>query len=192
MIGQFQNFAVETLVELLGERRFRACADEVRAADATREEGVSGQDEPGLRSPGLVGDQDRDAVGRMPRRVEDRETHVPQIVVLTIRDLDMREPDWRGLMEEHGGARHIRETTGPGKVIGLDMRLEDVRDPHGFLCGRLEVGLDLELWIHHSAGACAPSAEQVAGAAGLRGQKVAKDHGVLLSVSGVVIRPSVL
>src|SRR2546422_5132082 len=125
MIGQFQNFAVEAVVELLGERRFGACADEVRAADATREESVSGQDEPGLRSPGLVGDQDRDAVGCMPRRVEDREAHVSQIVVLTIRDLDMREPDRRGLMEEHGGSRHLRKKTGTGKGIGLDMRLEE-------------------------------------------------------------------
>ena len=95
-------------------------------------------------------------------------------------------------MEEDGGSRHIRETTGPGKVIGLDMRLEDVGDPHGLLRGRLEVGLDLELWIHHSAGACAPSAEQVAGAARRRGQKMAKNHRSLLSVSGLVIRPSLL
>jgi hypothetical protein len=62
-------------------------------------------------------------------------------------------------------------------VIGLNVRLEDVRDLHGLLRGRFEVGLDLELWIHHSAAGCPPSAEEVAGAAGLRGQEMPKNHG---------------
>src|SRR6266540_4927531 len=84
-------------------------------------------------------------------------------------------------MEDHRSSRGCRETTGAREVIGLDMRLEDVGDPHGLLCGRLEVGLDLELWIHHSAGSCAPSAKEVAGAAGLRGQKMTKNHRTLLS-----------
>jgi hypothetical protein len=77
-------------------------------------------------------------------------------------------------------------------VIGLDVGLVDVRDPHGLLSGGFEVGLDLKLWIHHSAAGCARSAEQVAGAAGLRRQEVAKNHKVLLSGSGLVIRPAVL
>jgi len=77
-------------------------------------------------------------------------------------------------------------------VIGLDMRLEDMGDSHGLLGGRLEVGLDLELWIHHSAAGCTASAEQVAGAAGLRRQKMAKNHRGLLSDSGLVIHEAVL
>jgi hypothetical protein len=64
------------------------------------------------------------------------------------------------------------------------MGLEDVRDPHGFLSGGGEIGLDFKLWIHHSAAGFARSAEQVAGAAGLRRQEVAKDHRRLLSSSG--------
>src|SRR5205809_3583308 len=65
------------------------------------------------------------------------------------------------------------------------MRLEDMGDPHRLLGRRLEVGLDLELWIHHSAAGCTPSAEQVTGAAGLRRQKMAKNHRGLLSVLGL-------
>ena len=65
-------------------------------------------------------------------------------------------------------------------MIGLDMGLVDVRDPHRLLSGRFEVRLDLKLWIHHSAARCARSAKQVAGAAGLRRQEVTKNHGVLL------------
>jgi hypothetical protein len=67
-------------------------------------------------------------------------------------------------------------------VIGLDVGLDDVGDPHGLLGRRFEVGLDVELWIHHSARSGAPSAEEIAGAAGLRGEELAKDHGVLLSI----------
>jgi hypothetical protein len=62
-------------------------------------------------------------------------------------------------------------------VVGLDVALEDVGDPHPLLAGRLQIGLDLMLWIHHSAGRCARSAEDVAGAAGLGGEKLSEDHG---------------
>src|SRR5438552_2409670 len=65
------------------------------------------------------------------------------------------------------------------------MRLEDVGDSHGLLGGRLEVGLDLALWIHHSAAGCTPSAEQVAGAAGLRRQKMGKIIGASFPVLGL-------
>ena len=77
-------------------------------------------------------------------------------------------------------------------MIGLDMGLEDVRDPHRLLSGGFEIGLDVELWIHHSAASCARSAEQVAGAAGLWRQEVAKNHRGLLSGSGLVIRQALL
>jgi hypothetical protein len=56
------------------------------------------------------------------------------------------------------------------------VRLEDVGDFHGLLSRRLEVGLDLKLWIHHSAAGVAHSAEHVAGAPGLRRQEVTKNH----------------
>ena len=77
-------------------------------------------------------------------------------------------------------------------MISLDVGLEDVRDPHGLLSGGFEIGLDVELWIHHSAASCARSPEQIAGAAGLWRQEVAKNHKGLLSVLALVIRPAVL
>ena len=61
-------------------------------------------------------------------------------------------------------------------MVGLDVGLDDVRDTHGLLSGGFEIGLDLQLWIHHSAGGCPPSAEQVARTARLRRQEVSKDH----------------
>jgi hypothetical protein len=67
--------------------------------------------------------------------------------------------------------------------------LEDMSDSHRLLAGRFEIGRDIELWIHHSAASCARSAEQVAGAAGLRRQEVAKDHGALLCVLALSYAP---
>src|SRR5262249_57387163 len=72
VIRQGQDLSVQALVKRCGELRFRAGPDEVRATDSAGEERVAGQDEPGLRGSGLVRDQDRDAVRRVPRRVQDR------------------------------------------------------------------------------------------------------------------------
>ena len=83
-------------------------------------------------------------------------------------------------MDEDGRAGHCRETARAGGMIRLDVRLEDVRDPHVLLGGGLDIGLDVLLWIHHSAAGCTPSAEEIAGAAGLGGQELTEDHGRLL------------
>jgi hypothetical protein len=63
------------------------------------------------------------------------------------------------------------------------VRLKDARDPHRLLSGGFEIGLDVKLWIHHSAASFARSAEQVASAAGLWRQEVSKNHRDLLSRS---------
>ena len=101
----------------------------------------------------------------MSRRVEDREHHIAKIVSLPILDVEVWEFDGRRLVEEHRGTGRVGQTASAGQVISLDVGLEDVRDPHGLLSGGFEVGLDVKLWIHHSAGGCTPSAKQVAGTA---------------------------
>jgi hypothetical protein len=71
------------------------------------------------------------------------------------------------------------------------VRLDDVRDPHVLLGRGVEICLDVLLWIHHSAAGCAASAEQVAGAPGLRREEMAEDHGTppcLLSYGGKAYR----
>jgi hypothetical protein len=72
-------------------------------------------------------------------------------------------------------------------VVGLDVRLEDMRDAHVLLTGCVQVRLDVVLWIHHSAAGCAASAEQVAGAARLRRKEMPEDHEV--TSFPLVIRP---
>jgi hypothetical protein len=112
--------------------------------------------------------------------VPHRELHVAQLVLLAVRHADMREVDRRGFMEQDRRACRPGEPTRTRDVVRLNVRLDDVGDPHGLLGGRLEIGLDVVLWIHHSAGSCAASAEQVARATGLRNEELAEDHGALL------------
>jgi len=90
------------------------------------------------------------------------------------------ELDGGRLVDEDGRAGHPGEAPRPGGVVCLDVGLEDVRDPHVSLGGGLDIGLDVLLWIHHSAAGCTPSAEEIAGAAGLGSQELPEDHGRLL------------
>ena len=101
-------------------------------------------------------------------------------MLLPVMKAHVGELDGSRLVDEDGRAGHPREALRAGGVVRLNVGLEDVRDPHVLLGGGLEVGLDVLLWIHHSAAGCAPSAEEVAGAAGLGGQELAEDHGNLL------------
>ena len=101
-------------------------------------------------------------------------------MLLPILEAHVGERDRGRLVDEDGRTGYPREALRPGGVIRLDVGLEDVRDPHVLLGGGLEVGLDILLWIHHSAAGCAPSAEEIAGAAGLGGQELPEDHGRLL------------
>ncbi len=113
----------------------------------------------------------------MAGRMEDGHAHVAHLVVLAIFDGDVGEAHLGRLVEQHRGAGDPREMPGSGEVVGLDVGLEHVRDAHVLLRGGLEVGLDVGLWIHHSAAPCPPSAEEIARAAGLGREELTEDHG---------------
>jgi len=83
-------------------------------------------------------------------------------------------------VDENGRASHRCDTLRAGGVVRLDVGFEDVRDPHVLLGGGLDIGFDVLLWIHHSAAGCTPSAEEIAGAAGLGSQELTEDHRSLL------------
>jgi hypothetical protein len=177
VVGQGQQRAVEAVVELLGQGALGARPQQIRAADPTGEQGVTGQDEPGLGGPAAVGDDDRHPVRGVTRRVQERHPDVAHLVLLAVGDADVWERDRGGFVDEDRGAGDRGQPPGAGEVVGLDVGLDDVAHTHGLLAGGLEVGLDLQLWIHHSARSGAASAEEVAGAAGLGGEELSEDHG---------------
>jgi hypothetical protein len=111
---------------------------------------------------------------------------LPSLVLLAVLQTHVREFDGRRGVDEHRRTGNDREPPSARHVVRLHVRLEDVGDAHVLLSGRLDVGLDLVLWIHHSAAGCAPSAEEVAGAAGLGREKLSEDHemGLLPPIHG--------
>ena len=117
----------------------------------------------------------------MARRVEEGHPDVAHLVLFAVGHGHVRELDAGALVEQDRGPRGGGQPPGAGQVICLDVGLDDVGDAHGLVGRGFEIGLDVKLWIHHSARSGAPSAEQIAGAAGLRGEELAKDHGVLPS-----------
>ena len=178
VVRQFEEPAIDAVIELLGEMGLCAVSEQIGPADAPREEGIAGEHEPRLGSPRPIGHDEADAVRRMPGRVQHRDPNVAHLVLLAVLQIHVREFDGRGGVDEHRRAGDDRQPPGTRHVVRLHVRLEDVGDAHVLLCGRLDIGLDLVLWIHHSAAGCAPSAEEVAGAAGFGREKLSEDHEV--------------
>src|SRR5213593_4505871 len=130
VIRKLQQLVVDTLVELLGERRFRPLTQEIGPSHTPREERVPGENKPRLRPPRPVGHDDRHTIGRVPGRVQERHTDVPHLVLFAIRDAHVREVDVGRLMEEHRRAGGRGQPPGARDVVGLDVGLDDVGDAH--------------------------------------------------------------
>ena len=91
----------------------------------------------------------------MAGRVQDRQPDVARLVLIAIHQRHIGKTRARGLVEQDrstGGRGQLARTR---NVIRLDVRLQDVADPHALFGGRLEIGLDVVLWVHHSARMCA-------------------------------------
>ena len=88
----------------------------------------------------------------------------------------MRKANIGGLVDVDRRTGDFGKPAGTRDVIGLHVGLDDVADPHVLLRRRLEIRLDVVLWIHHSAAGCAASAEHVARAAGLGREEMTEDH----------------
>src|SRR5436190_11145077 len=113
----------------------------------------------------------------MPRRVQDRQPNVARLVLITIHQRHIGKTRAGSLMEKDRSTGRRGQLTRTRNVIRLDVGLHDVADAHALFGGRLEIRLDVVLWVHHSARMCAASAQQVAGTPGLRREELAKDHG---------------
>ena len=112
----------------------------------------------------------------MPGRGNNLQADVAEVELVFVLEVSVGKTDISGLVHEDRRPGRFGEPPGARNVIGLHVGLDDVADPHVLLSRRFEVGLDVLLWIHHSAAGCAASAEHVARAAGLRRKEVAEDH----------------
>jgi len=149
---------------------------QVWAAGVPHEEGVSGQEEPGFGTSGLVNHQQADAVGGMTGRVEDPHLDVTQLELVPIFQRVEGKMRLRSLVEINIGARLRRQLAATGKMIRLNVGLDNMRDPYSASLADLEVLIDLLLWIHHSCRAFSPSPKQVGCTAGLWSEELPEDH----------------
>jgi len=123
-VVETQEHARQALVRLLG----RAGAAEVGAPDRPHEERIAGEDEPGLRATLEVGHEEADRVRRVARGVGDRQPDVPDADRVAVPEplVVEREPGRR--VGEDRRASRGGEVAVAGDVVGVGVRLDDVRD----------------------------------------------------------------
>ena len=121
----------QRVVQLAGEPPRQLRAEQIRTSDGADEQRVTG--EHARRLAGLL-DEDRDVLGRMAGRVQeaareiaDRDDLAVARFVVLAREIRSRGP--RCLRAER------RELAGAGHEIGVDVRLDRVRDPQLVACG---------------------------------------------------------
>ena len=141
----------------------------VDAADVPHEESVSGKDEP-------IVNQEAHVLGSVTGRVDH-----PDVTVADLDEVTVRE----GLeVEPHGGAgshpqtctRPIGELESSGAMVGVDVSVDDVRDPEAVsLCDGDVIGW-LPLGIDYRSDAPTGAADQVRGAGPLLVKELPKDH----------------
>ena len=142
-------------------------------------ERIPGKEEPRLGPTGLIGNEQADAVERMARGMDDTDPDVAKSQLITIPQGTEVEMRLCRFMEIDGRTRLGREFAAPRQMVRLDVRFDDVRDPHLRFFAYLEILIDVLLWIHHSATALAPSPEEVRSTARVRLEKLPKDHFIL-------------
>ena len=114
--GIGQGFeTTERVVEIGG-----ASTHEVGAAGAAREQRVAGEQ--------VTVDQDRERVGSVPGRVEDADGARPELERRAARHALDRPRELRRGVRHDRGARSPGQHAHTGQVVGMGVRIEDVRE----------------------------------------------------------------
>jgi hypothetical protein len=141
VIGEREQLSVHALVELRGI--LTRVAWKVWTANGTDEKGVARQDEPGLGAPPEVCHDQADALGRVARGVEHRHPGIAELELLTI----TKRFEWKrnvgGLVQMVRRTNPSRERKAARAMIGVDMRVDDVRDAHPFRGCERRVRIDI-------------------------------------------------
>jgi hypothetical protein len=129
---------------LLVRRRNRiALCVQVRSTHVTDEQGVPGEDEPGLlATPLAISDYIGEMSRSVPRRCHGAHNSVPELDHLSARKGRVRKLDTRALRKVGGGPGSLDECRKSGYVVRLHMGLEDRHDRSSRALGRLEVRID--------------------------------------------------
>ena len=112
----------------------------------------------------------------MPRGMQDAHPDVAEIELIPISKRTEVKMCLRRLVEVDRRPGLGRQFAAAGEMVGLDVGFDDVRDPDARLLGRLEVLIDILLWIHHSCAVFTPSPKEVRGTPGLWPEKLPENH----------------
>src|SRR5712691_4343232 len=151
---------------------------QVRTADRADEERVAREYEPRIGPAPKVGDQERDAIRGVPGGVEHLDPGVAQLDLLAVDQRRERKSHLRRLVQAVVGTGEARERRATRTMVGVDMRIDHVRDAHALRRRERGVRLDVPLlWIDDRALAQAATAEEIGCAAGFEVVIGPKDHG---------------
>ena len=118
----------ESLGQASVEIRRRRLASKVRATDIADEERIAREHEPWLATAGEIRHEDRDAVRRVPRRVEDLEADRPDGQLVSVLDRRIGVGRLRCGVDTDAGAALGRQGLGTGHVVGVHVGLDDLCD----------------------------------------------------------------
>src|SRR5207302_7700157 len=146
------------------------------------DDGGAGEHQHGCRCPRAVRYEERDVHRRMARRVQHADRHIADGQVLMVGETGTI---WRinRLVYEVARTNRIGKRSAAGKMIRVDVRVDDMHDAHASLPAGLLVGTDVFHGIDDDALALATAAEQVRGTDRRRMEELAKDHVDLTCVS---------
>ena len=119
---------VEAAEEVFGARV--GLDREVRPGCVADEEGVSGQDEPGLAAARAVDHGEGGVLGTVPGRVERPQDDVADLDLRPVAQRVVRERGAGGLVHPHRQIVLQREASVSGDMVGVRVRLEDGDETH--------------------------------------------------------------
>ena len=124
---------MKSCVELA--RRSRAPARKIGPADGADEQRVAGQHEPWLGPALQVGHEQADALGRVARRVQHLDARVAELDLVPVAERRERTGDVCRFVQAVPAPVCSRQRSTAGPVIGVHVRVDDMRDAHA-LAGR--------------------------------------------------------
>ena len=103
-------------------------ARKVRTTDAAHEERIARQDEPGIIPSRAVADEVANALRRVARRVQNPDVIVAELDLIAVAEAGVAKHEVRCLVVVDRGAASLGQRLRGRRMVGLDVRLENVAD----------------------------------------------------------------